>query len=418
MSIFSTENEMQTWLENKFKDIWELSDIICNPDYLENFQPKNISEDKIRESFETSYECLHLLELVTANQNISNAKGDILKPDLITYSPERETLVIIELKNFPGATREAGTEISAYSAELKSSLQSLSDGDIVSVIISPHWPTLIRHHIYNTIVYQNKNLLCLQPCLKDEEIKLEIVEISHFVEGVLPEKFNDQQLAGYTLCLYDDTQQQKNPPPTRLHEHIPLMQSSMDVIAAKGEKIGGHGFAFLSREVYGFGLSPYFISVINVAPFKCLEQILHLDDIKQYSDLPLNMKKYFDIYLKHSPEGYGSSMGSICKAAFPLLKAVCNPHIEELIKWDTIKIHFEEEWEPIYFISWGIFNDIAVSMLTDEYKNGNTKICLNSVPLGMRVLDQLIDKDHKYIELLHIDDSFFPVGYRDEEDCS
>lgn len=411
MSIFSSEQEMQDWLESKFPDIWGLSDIILNNDYIDDFVPENLSEEKIRDSFKISHDCLHLLELITANKNISSKKGEVLKPDLITYSPEKETIVIIELKNFSGATREAGTEISAYSAELKGALQSLPDGDIVSVIISPHWPTLIKHYIYNTIVFQSKNLLCLEPCLNDGDIMLKIVDIPLLVQSPLPEKYNDHQLAGYTICLYDDTQQQENPPPTKLHNYIQVMLSSMDVISSKGEKINGHGFAFLSKEIRGFGLSPYFISVVNVAPFKCLEQVLHLEGIDKYSDLPLAMQKYFDIYIEHSPYGYGSSLSSICQASFPILKTICSPHIEGLNTWDEIYRDIAQNWQPLYFVSWGIFKDVSIALLNEEYKNGITSNNLNSVSLGYNVISQLVNKNYNYIEISHINESFFPTGY-------
>lgn len=415
MEIFSSENEMQDWLESKFINMWGLSDIITNGDYIKSFTATNLSEKKIQDSFEISYGCLHLLELITANKNISSKAGEILKPDLVTYSPEQETIVIIELKNFSGATREAGTEISAYSAELKGSLHSLPDGDIVSVIISPTWPTLIKHYIYNTIVFQNKNLLCLEPCIVNGEIMLKIADIQSFVQSSLPEKYNNDQLVGYTICLYDDTQQAEDPPPTKLHNHIQVMFSSMDVIAAKGEKINGHGFAFLSKEIYGFGLSPYFISVVNVAPFKYLEQIVHLEDIKHYSDLPFALQKYFDIYMRHTPLGYGSSLSSICQASIPLLKTVCSPHIESLTTWDEISRHLTQLWEPMYFVSWGIFNDVAVSTLNDEYSAGKTQRNLNSPSLGFEVVQKLMDTHHNYIELSYMPESFFPDGYFDEE---
>lgn len=60
-------------------------------------------------------------------------------------------------------------------------------------------------------------------------------------------------------------------------------------MATTGEKMNTHGFAFLRS---GTCLSPYFITLVNAAPFKSIERILHSNDIESYNDLPLIEKKY------------------------------------------------------------------------------------------------------------------------------
>jgi|GEM_PF-951392 len=413
MAIFVNESEMQAWMEDQLKDVEGLSELIINTEEVDDFIPSNTPEQKIKDSFTSCISGLYLTEVISKNENISNKKGDILKPDLLAYSPEKEAIVIIELKNFAGTTREAGTEISAYSAEIKSSLECLSDGDIISVIVSPSWPTLIKHHLYNSIVWQNKNVLCLEPVIHEGKISLKVIDIKLLVQGSSAEKFSDQQLAGYTICLYDDTQQSNNPQPTELHKHLNLMMASVDNISTKGEKINSHGFAFLSKEIIGYGLSPYFIHVINVAPFKCLERIMHSSEISHYNDLPSITKKYVDIYMEYSPYGYGACLNNLLNSSFTFLEHVCSPRVEGLTTWDRINAELESNWEPLYFTSWGIFKDLTVSKLNEEYKNGNTHLNLNSVELGLNVVREAIDFDHQYIELQALHESFFPEGYLD-----
>ncbi|MDM3091572.1 hypothetical protein OGX66_14145 [Citrobacter sp. Cf072] len=415
MSIFANEDEMQEWMEERLEEVEGLHELILNTDDISNFLPTNTPEQKIKDSFISCLNGLHITNVISKNENISNKKGDVLKPDILAYAPEKEAIVIIELKNFGNATREAGTELSAYAAEVKTSLDHLSDGDIISIIVSPKWPTLIKHHLYNAIVWQNKNILCLEPLMKGDDIFLKVVDIQTLVQGIPPEKFSEQQLAAYTICLYDDTQQSRTPPPTKLHGQLPLMLASIDTIATKGEKINSHGFAFLSKENLGFGLSPYFIHVVSIAPFKCLERILHTNEISTYDDLPKMTKKYIDIYMEHSPYGYGSNMDSIIKTSLEFLNNICSPHIEGLTTWEIIKEGFDSlQWEPLYFTSWGLFKDIAINKLGVEYCCGNTSLNINSVKLGLDVVNETIDVNHRYIEIQSMHESFFPEGYFDD----
>lgn len=57
----------------------------------------------------------------------------------------------------------------AYAGELKSHLPFISDVDIIHVVISPHWPTLLRHFIFNEIFWMQRNILCLEPYKKEND---------------------------------------------------------------------------------------------------------------------------------------------------------------------------------------------------------------------------------------------------------
>lgn len=175
--IFNTEDEMQKWLSIELHKNEGLMDIIDNYKTFSEYKPISTPEKKIFESFEYSLNSLYTNIIISENENISLKKGDSLKPDFLLYSPERETIVVVELKNLSGPSRQAGTEISAYTSEVKSYIPFLSDGDVVNVIISSVWPTLLRHYIYHEIFWLQKNLICLEPVLKDEKILLNIIDI-------------------------------------------------------------------------------------------------------------------------------------------------------------------------------------------------------------------------------------------------
>jgi hypothetical protein len=414
MGIFANEKEMQEWLETKLSMIYGLSELIDNIQSVKDYTPKNLSEDRIKQSFLYCIDSLHMTESLTQNENISSTKGPSLKPDIWAYAPETESIVIIELKNQCGATREAGTELSAYASEIKSALSYLSDGEIINVIVSPVWPDLLKHHLYNNIFWQGKNTICLEPFIKDDEIFLKIIDIHLLVQADIPKKISEEHLGGYHICLYDNTQYQIPPPATKLPQYLPLIKTSISAMSTKGEKMNTHGFTFLSK---GNTLSPYFITLVNAAPFKSIERILHSDEINSYADLPLIERKILDAYLEYSPEGHGSSLNSLCDTASIMLKNICSPAPEGFNSWSDLKAHVLDNCTPIYFESWGIFKDIAIKILSGKYKDGIYDMDLNSVSLGFEVIEEIIDKDYEYFNPHYLPEKFFPKDHprHDEE---
>lgn len=408
MSVFSSEHEMQEWLENKFTMIEGLSELIANIESIEHYVPKNSSEEKIKQTFLYCIESLNMNELLTKNENISLEKGDSLNPDMFAFSPETESIVIIELKNQRGATREAGTELSAYAGEIKSALSYLSDGEIINVIISPVWPTLLKHHLYNNIFWQGKKTICLEPCIIDDEIHLKIIDIPVLVQADIPSKVSEEHLGGYHICLYDNAMYQTHSPVSKLHQKLQLIKSSISAIATKGEKMNTHGFAFLTG---GGHLSPYFITVVNVAPFKSIERILHSNEIDSYTELPLIERKILDTYLEYIPEGHGVSLNALFDTASLMLGSVCSPAPEAFTSWSNLKSHILDDYEPMYFDSWGVFKDSAIDKLCEKYKSGVHDMNLNSVDLGLEVLSDIIDENYVYIDPCFLGSDFFPMGH-------
>lgn len=412
MSFFKNEKAMQIWLEDKLDKVDGLIEIIDNVQEIIDYTPENISEVKIKKSYLHCLQSLYLHESLTKDENISSTKGDSLRPDILAYAPETQSLVIIELKNQGGATREAGTELSAYASEIKSSLSYLSDGDIVNVIISPCWPPLLKHHIYNNVFWQGKNTICLEPIKKNNEILLKIVDISLFVQSELPAKISEEHLGGYHICLYDDSQYLKERPETKLPQYLSLIKTSISSMATTGEKMNTHGFAFLRS---GTCLSPYLITLVNAAPFKSIERILHSNNIESYDDLPLIEQKILDVYLEHSPEGHGFSLDSLYNSGIHLLQNVCSPTPEGFTSWSEMKEEIMSSHEIIYFDSWGVFKEIAISKLSEKYKVREFDIDLNNVDLGFEVINEIIDKDYQFIDPQYLHDSFFPENHPSRE---
>lgn len=268
--FFKSEKDMQIWLSNLFEKGYCLADIVINfEDFAGNYNHQNYpdsSHQKIVHSFNHCLNSFENHEVLVEDVNISLDSGDILRPDFLLYSSKSENILIVELKNIKESTRQAATEIGAYAAEIRSYLPFLAEGDLVNVIISSEWPTLLCHFIYNEIVWL-KSIICFEPTQNGDEIALKIVDpLIIFKEQMTP-SISANQLGGYQICLYDE-QIYGGGNYMRLEEYEDSMLVALHAMSAKGNLLKAHGFAFLWRHCFDVGLSPYNITVINFASFQ------------------------------------------------------------------------------------------------------------------------------------------------------
>jgi hypothetical protein len=233
VKLFESEGKMQEWLEGEITAREILSDSIDefakDCDSLTSRAGK-----KIEDAYSYCIESLHILEVIATDEDIALAKKDRLRPDILAYAPETQSIVIIELKNISGLTREAGTEPSAYCAEINNYPPFISDADIVNVIVSNEWPTLLRRHVVQDILWRGRKLLCLRPYRVGTEIRLQTVSPMDLGCAEVDLKLATQHMGGFQLCLYDNELYSKEPDRTRLDQYLPQMRSAMSAMAAKG----------------------------------------------------------------------------------------------------------------------------------------------------------------------------------------
>ncbi|WP_167882724.1 hypothetical protein, partial [Leptospira kmetyi] len=331
------------------------------------------------------------------NENISLESNEILKPDLLFYSMETEGVVIVELKNSANATRQLGTEIYAYSGEVKSYVPFLSYGDIFYVIISSDWPTLLRHFIFHEIYWEEKNILCLEPIENNSKRALKIKNIPELLEDVSSLKIPQESVTGYQICLYDHGLYKSEHDRTRLDGHLNQMKASLHVMATEGNKQNAHGFAFLWKDNREFSLAPYSITVLNLSPFSSIERFLHaIDDL---SDLTEMQERLFGIVQSYDPSGHGRSLSRIRETAENFLKHFCNPISEAYTSWVPLKDFMLENSELIAFQGWGLFEYKFSEELVNEFSKGNIQISHLSPELGLKVVESLIDMDYCFYDI-------------------
>ncbi|MCU4550009.1 MULTISPECIES: hypothetical protein [Acinetobacter calcoaceticus/baumannii complex] len=381
---FPSEHHMQLWIESELNKTDGLADLISNLDDLENFSPSNKHESIVYESFKYCCKHLYLTKIVSANKNISLNNNEILKPDLVLYGIEYESLILVELKNINQPTRQAGTELGAYSCELRSYMPFLTEADLVHVIISVDYPVLVRHYIFQDIFWSGKKIICLMPVEINGSVKLSLVDIKSFLNINLELPLNN--IVGYQLCLYDDGYYTGNPDPYLFDRYIEQMQLALSAMVQEGERLNSHGFAFLWKDSQcpnGYSLAPYSISVFNLAPFKSVQE----HNIGQNEDFNTNIKK---IIYEYEPSGHSDTISLITDRACSFLNNFCNPMREGFLEYECLEKMMLTRAQPLVsFVSWGIFSTMYYERVEAYIKSGMS-IKFNDPEIGLEVVNSVL----------------------------
>jgi hypothetical protein len=346
------------------------------------------------------------MKVLFANQNISLNPKDILRPDFILYAAETQSLIIVELKNLKGPTREVGTEVGAYAAEIKSYLPFLADGEVINVIISTEWPVLLRHYLVNEIMWLNRKMICLEPVEYGNDIALRIVDPAVIADGDLRFSISGQQLGGYHLCLYDYKAISEGDY-FRMESHENQIRTALNAMSAKGNSLRTHGFAFLWRNIYEVGLAPYTITLVNYSSFQALPYSF-IDPAYVPNDTAMRL---LQVIRDHAPEGHGQMLDKISEAGERFLKTFCEPRPEYFTDWGNLKPPIFEETDALAFVSWGIFEELFYERLVKEYEMIDSDYRHDNPLLAIAMLNEIIDETK-------LDVDWDGLGFDDTEDES
>lgn len=389
--IFPSEDAMQKWLSKKLQS-QSLADLIIGIDEFKKQNFTDLVENKLYKSFIHCLESLYITKIISENENISLKAGDILKPDFLLYAPETESVIIVELKNLSSPSRQAGTEVSAYASEIKTYIPFISDGDLINVLISPIWTTLLKHYVLHELFWLQRNIICLEPVKIDDEIFLKILNINNLIDNRISLRLSEKHLGGYQLCLYDYSKADFTP-------YIEQMKSALSAMAAKGNSQKNHGFAFLWEDNWEATRAPYSITILNFAPFNSLERLFH---DKDYVANKMT-EKFISIIKEYAPEGHGRSLEQIEEAGACFLKSFSRPRAEGFTTWKSLRDIILERAELVSFRAWGIFDELFSEKIKEEYRNGNLEIPYDSPFLGLQLLDEIIDDEYEFFELSYYD---------------
>lgn len=396
MSVFSSEDEMQKWLSAELASKKGLSALIQEADWLESAVPKHMGEASVLRSFRTSYEALHINETLFENENISLGSSDILKPDFVLYAPETQAVVVVELKNLASPSRQAGTELSAYSAEIRSYVPFLPDGDIVHVLVSQEWTTLLKHYARHEIFWQRRNLICLRPVLShDGQPALALLSLDELAEDYAAFQIGRGHLGGYNISLYDDELYSPQADRARLETALEVFKVAIQAMAVAGNGLKSHGFAILWRDTWKRSLAPYSIVAVVFAPFQSIERFVRLGEVSP------TVERFIKVVSDYAPEGHGNTLTEITEACVEIVEKVCSPRVEGFGTWDIIRKILGDRPENLAFAGWGLFGQAALEEVKARHRAGELTCSLSSPEVGAAVISKMIDNDYEVINLAY-----------------
>lgn len=394
MGVFKNEGEMQTWLSSELSKNSGLGEMIEGIDRLDSVTAKNMGEIRLLSTFRACANSLFQTKTLFENENISLNKPDILKPDFVLYAAETESIVIVELKNLVSPSRQAGTELGAYTAEIRTCIPFLSDGDVIHVLISQEWPVLLKHYARHEIFWQGRKLLCLRPMRKpDNSIALEIVPLNELAEDYSSFQIGKGHLGGFNISLYDDNLYKNNADPQRLTSAVEVFKVALQAMAVSGNRLGSHGFAFLWKDKSQQSLAPYSIIVANFAPFKSLERYV------RNGDVPNIIERFIEVVTEFCPEGHGNTLTEISNTCRDIVSHVCTPRPEVFATWDVLSESLKNRMEHVAFVGWGMFGEAAVEEVKIRHQAGDLACSLESPIIGLEVLAKLIDEKYEVLDL-------------------
>ncbi len=394
MGVFVTESKMQEWLSNKLEIVEGIGELIKDADWLAGTTPANIGEASVLTSFRTSLASLHITETLFENENISLTAPDVLKPDFVLYAPETQSVIIVELKNLTSPSRQAGTELGAYSAEIRTIVPFLPDGDIVHLLISQEWPVLLKHYVRHEIFWQGRNLLCLRPTLQsDGSPSLEVLPLHELAEDISSFQVGKGHLGGYNISLYDDQLYSPTADREKLTAAIEIFKVATQAMAVTGNRLKSHGFAFLWKDKWQQSLAPYSIVVANFAPFQSIERFVKAGDV------PKVVERFIKVIAEFSPEGHSNTLSEITDTCREIVGQFCSPRIEGFATWGPLSEMLNGRTDYIEFSGWGLFGQAALDEVKTRHSAGDLRCSLSSPDVGKAVLAKVIDDTYEVLDL-------------------
>ncbi|QZY81889.1 hypothetical protein K7H21_09765 [Klebsiella sp. CTHL.F3a] len=355
--LFKSESEMQMWLSSELNKAEGLASLIIP------FSDEEYSyvDKKISDSYNYCLKTLSNTKIVCENQDISQFSDEILRPDFLLYSVDYEAWIIIEIKNIPNPTRQAGTELGAYTNALKTYFPNMSDGDVINVVISNDWPTLIKNYIFNEIFWLNRSILCLRPVKHESGIKLECIRPAILTKAYSDRKLSPKDFSGYQFCIYGKDIYSGGEV-SDIEKNIEQIKSSFQRMVNKASRLHSHGFAFLWRDFRKYSLAAYSITIVDINPFK--NNLYYTCNEKGIA------AELQHIIWEYESTGNTYSLWEIINDADFYLREISSTWPEAPSNWITLREFIVEDAEIMEFKCWGRISELYENELANEYNKG------------------------------------------------
>ncbi len=353
---FSSEKEVTKWLENLIRTD-QLYDYIKNKsqvDIVNNIPKNNIpvfSFDKLSRMANLNaanevLDSLQLLEIISIDNSVSIQTGEILRPDIICFNPEKRIFVIFEIKRDKLTERQALTEIYAYEQEIRNILPFIGNREIQTVIVSTHWDTLLEHSVSHYNAWSNKTCLALSLKQNDSvnndfDISLIIPDAWYF-RGIYGLPQNSFQT--FDLLINGDFEETEGIP----HK----ISTFVKTIVKQFDRNDIHGFLLIWKN-HIHQNNGWAITFCNIDSFAIFEYCNN----NEIAFRPSCLTKHISKFCSENGNISSNSLGQITSKYLDILKEDYQVEYSSYTDWKT-KVHFLKLIsEPIYYDFYGIVSD-------------------------------------------------------------
>ena len=271
---FTSEQAVQDWLETivssgdllkcirgKEKIGLEL-DHWSSSDFWPSFPVDYLTRKGCQRATQNVLASLGALDLICKNnRNLSAEKGERLFADLLYCARGSSQFIVIEVKNQNVTAREAITELLAYEHEVLNHLPFAGAHDIMMVIVSREFSTLLDHAVAGLNTWSRRNVLCL---------RFDDNEDDPFLEVHLPKAWTSIGQAAMPddalVTAFLSFKPEQNLTEDQVYS---VCETAAQLMVREAERSGGSGFALVAYNHFYPGLAegPYLILAGVVNPF-------------------------------------------------------------------------------------------------------------------------------------------------------
>ncbi len=376
---FANEKYIGKWLENQIindtlydliKNKHESNITDLNTNFIPSFSFDRLSREKNLKSANNVLETLKYLEIISIDLSVSLKKGEILRPDLVCYNPEKRIFVIFEIKRDNLTERQALTELYAYEQEIRNILPFIGNREIQTVLISKDWDTLLEHAVSNYNAWSNKNCLALSINEIIPKINYELtvkVPNSWFIRGIseLPQE------SYQTLDLYISGEFENN-------DFLPLKVATfVNIITKYCDRNDIHGFLMVWKDHSEFNKGNWVITFCSIDPL-AIFNFCNTNGIKFRES---KLTKFIDKFYQDHSSLISDSLSKAISDKLYILKEEYKVSFSNYCSWNTKLELLKKISSPSHFDFFGIPSDFVIDFTTNNTVRNNYMDFLSNLSL-------------------------------------
>ncbi|GGA14236.1 hypothetical protein [Dyella caseinilytica] len=368
---FTSEQDVQDWLETVVRS-GEIQKHIqgkekigvelahwSSPDFWPSFPVDYLTRKGCQRAAQNVLTSLGPLDLIVKNnRNMSAERGERLFTDLLYCKRDTSQFIIIEVKNQNTTAREAITELLAYEHEVLNHLPFAGANDIMMVIVSRDFSTLLDHAVAGLNTWSRRNVLCL---------RFDDSGIEPLLDVHIPKAWTSMGQAAMPDSAIVTAFLSFRPEPGLTEDQVyAVCDTATQLIVREAERSGGSGFAFIAYNHFYPGLAegPYLILAGVVNPFSFVDHAIDQGFLQAHAS-PIASYVHDDGNLDDLSSSWDWTGGDM-QAAVGYLNTFGRARWENFSNWRTLRdvsrwmadpVTPDRHFTPVMMDFWGMLGD-------------------------------------------------------------